>query len=489
VARLRAFAGLAALVGLTAWLSYVMRDNRIDDAFVTYRHAQQLAAGRGFVFNTGERVLATTAPLHALLLGAAGLFTSAIPAAALVVGFASAVALGLVAYHLLARHGKPLAGAVAAALITTCPTTYSFAPLETILAAALCWGTLLAAAVRNTPLFCALGVLAIVCRADAAFAVVAALSGAVVRDRETRWALRAGAITLACCLPWYVFSWLYFASLTPNTAYAKSGWPGHAWVFGGFLWARGLSPLTASPLSSAVVLAAAAVGLWHVVRERSLRLLLAVPIWALLLVIAYTGLRIFWPHHWYYYPLQTCAAVYAGLGAEAVVQRLSKLELPTFERFGLGAGRLAPLSLAALLLVVIAGNARALHTRAEWIPYDLHAGGRDWLYRDVASWLRSNTEKTSRVASLEVGTLAYYSDRSMIDRMGLATPDAAREMKRTRSREVSVEWTLAHARPDYFVEMAPLGTPLHPPAGFHTVHVSESRNCGTQLAVFGRAYR
>ena len=41
-----------------------------DDAFITYRYAENWAAGRGLVFNPGEAVLGTTAPGWALLLGA-----------------------------------------------------------------------------------------------------------------------------------------------------------------------------------------------------------------------------------------------------------------------------------------------------------------------------------------------------------------------------------------------------------------------------------
>ncbi|MEO0079500.1 MAG: hypothetical protein ABIK44_02330, partial [candidate division WOR-3 bacterium] len=39
-----------------------------DDAFITFRYAKNLAAGHGFVFNVGERVLGTTAPLWGLVL-------------------------------------------------------------------------------------------------------------------------------------------------------------------------------------------------------------------------------------------------------------------------------------------------------------------------------------------------------------------------------------------------------------------------------------
>lgn len=49
-----------------------LRGTLIDDAYITYRCARNLAQGNGFVYNVGERVLATTTPGYAVLLAGAG---------------------------------------------------------------------------------------------------------------------------------------------------------------------------------------------------------------------------------------------------------------------------------------------------------------------------------------------------------------------------------------------------------------------------------
>src|SRR5918912_119366 len=41
----------------------------IDDAYITFRYARNLATGLGLVYNPGEWVLGTTAPGWAMLLG------------------------------------------------------------------------------------------------------------------------------------------------------------------------------------------------------------------------------------------------------------------------------------------------------------------------------------------------------------------------------------------------------------------------------------
>jgi hypothetical protein len=68
--------GLAALVLLIAWS---LRGFVTDDPYTTYRYARNLALGRGLVYNTGERVLSTTAPFYAVLLATGASLGADIP--------------------------------------------------------------------------------------------------------------------------------------------------------------------------------------------------------------------------------------------------------------------------------------------------------------------------------------------------------------------------------------------------------------------------
>ncbi|MGH2523272.1 MAG: hypothetical protein ACRDH2_12275, partial [Anaerolineales bacterium] len=61
-----AFAGLLFLL----WLRFHQPPNTVDDAYITFRYARNIANGVGFVYNAGERVLGTTTPAYALLLAA-----------------------------------------------------------------------------------------------------------------------------------------------------------------------------------------------------------------------------------------------------------------------------------------------------------------------------------------------------------------------------------------------------------------------------------
>jgi hypothetical protein len=61
--------GGLCLVGLAAWIGFrIYTGLVIEDAWITYRYAKNIALGNGFVYNIGERVLGTTSPLFALIL-------------------------------------------------------------------------------------------------------------------------------------------------------------------------------------------------------------------------------------------------------------------------------------------------------------------------------------------------------------------------------------------------------------------------------------
>src|SRR5688500_14582447 len=50
-------------------LAWILHTNYIEeDAFITFRFAEQLAAGHGFVYNVGEPIYGTTTPLFTILL-------------------------------------------------------------------------------------------------------------------------------------------------------------------------------------------------------------------------------------------------------------------------------------------------------------------------------------------------------------------------------------------------------------------------------------
>jgi hypothetical protein len=145
-----ALAGL--LVAAAAVLGIALHPLALDDAFITYRYAYNLATGQGFVYNAGQAVLSTTAPLWALILAAGAILwpgpaTAAgqsIPALANALS-AAALGIGAVLTYLLGRReGTPWTGALAALFFVLYPLLWLSLGLETAFFLALALGALLA---------------------------------------------------------------------------------------------------------------------------------------------------------------------------------------------------------------------------------------------------------------------------------------------------------------------------------------------------------
>ena len=95
-------AAVVAVVAVVAFgalvaLAFLRRDElQCDDAFITFRYAENLAAGRGLVFNVGERVEGYSNLLHTLMLAALSLVGIGPVLGANLIGAAAGLALLLV---------------------------------------------------------------------------------------------------------------------------------------------------------------------------------------------------------------------------------------------------------------------------------------------------------------------------------------------------------------------------------------------------------
>ncbi len=189
-----------------------------------------------------------------------------------------------------------------------------------------------------------------------------------------------------------------------------------------------------------LVVCFAAVGLVQLWRARSP--LLLIPAWALLHTLGYTLLRIAYPFAWYYAPVIACVLILAGLGSAALI---------TLAGQWWTARRYAPaLVLGAITGLCVVGIALFSY-RATWdfvttFEDAYYAGARDQVYRQVGRWLAEHSEPQAAVALTEVGTIGYFSDRRIIDLMGLVTYDL-----RDLPKQGNFAETIDSLRPGYVI--------------------------------------
>ena len=213
---------LAGAVALRlAWRAYT--HYIYEDAFITFRYAQNLAAGQGFVYNTHEQIYGTTTPLFALLLAVwLKIFPTHLILGANIFGLLSAVGALALTWVLCGRLGLTNSRRFVALTVLALSDKLwerDMGGMETPLVLCLMMATYYAT-VRRWPVWAgvAAGLLLWV-RIDTVvwLMVVLAIAGYSNRHLLTTLSATAGLVYA----PWLAFALLYFGSAIPHTLTAK----------------------------------------------------------------------------------------------------------------------------------------------------------------------------------------------------------------------------------------------------------------------------
>ena len=386
---------LIAFIVVVPRLAGLYTTHLFDDAFITFRYSENLARGRGLVYNLDERTLGTTAPLFALLLAGMRRFGLPVPIASVVVGLPSDVASGLLIYRLVRRELGVFPAALAVSVFAVDPhlIRVGVGGMESSLFLAL--SLLLIDLLRRHRAVAAfpLASASLYVRPEGVLLWLASLV-LLARGRERA---RSRALSLALgavitLLPLLLMQ-LYYGSPAPQSVLSK----GHK--VGGSLW----DVVTVfffppgSPLQTLLtVLAVPGV----VVAWGWSRFGRVLAVWLGIYVLAYLAAR---PHMWTWYamPVYCGKAVFAGVALAHLLRRALP-EAPRLESRALGAA-------AALAVVVATGMA-------------LLAGAspvRRRVYQPLQAWCGTNLRGGETIAAGDVGALGYYCDAFIYDLAGL----------------------------------------------------------------------
>ncbi len=428
---------LILLVAVALAARIVPGARTIDDAFITFRYARNLASGQGPVFNPGQRVLGTTTPLYMGLQTLAsapfGADRAPFPEIAL---WINAVADAVTCVLLLSigmALGFPAAGwgAAFAWAISPMGVTFAIGGLETsvyilFLVAVLYFR--LKDRLLWTGVFSGLALLT---RPDALlFLVLIWIDLFLPALFRTGWrdALRRAVVPViplfALCAPWILFAVWYYGSPLPHSMFAKVlayhldrdaglirllqhyGSP----FFEHLTFGTGILALTI-PL----YLFLSALGILAVRKQPGAWTGLVFP-WLYLLVFSLANPLIF---RWYlatplpFYFL----SLFLGLGA---LLRMTAAKAPV------GWLRRAVFAGVALLWLVLSlrewtltpdHGPSAPAPEMAWIRLEL-------LYRKVADDLKPHLQPGDRIAAGDVGVLGYYTGAAILDTVGLNSTQA-----------------------------------------------------------------
>jgi len=409
-----AITALAALLWLVpaAYAAWRLGEKSFDDFYITYRYAWNLAAGHGFVFNPGERVFATTAPGFGLLLALLTWSTGiSIPWLGTL---ATAVALPGIALLALADSGERWPEALAAgSLLVTCHYVWVQHGSEVPFTLAL----LLAAAALagRAPVLAGLVAgLAVWCRPDAL--VGAGLLGLLLWRERRRLPWRYGAALATVVGAGLAAARLWFGRFLPVTLEAKRAQAmvqGSSWKGGAAFWPEALDQINRLYADDRALLLAlvGALGL-AVLWLRGGRVLRLLAANGAALAVAYPLLGV--PAYtWYMVPVVAAEIYGACFLAGEIGRRLGAMLRAGALRTAVAAAA-AGLVLTAVFLPIAVRTVREA-SRPRAFP-------RFTLYAQTGRWLRDHSAPGDEVSYVEVGTVAYYSDRPVEDLVGLVSP-------------------------------------------------------------------
>jgi arabinofuranosyltransferase len=407
--------GLAALAAVVALSGLVWPSWLSDDAFISFRYAQNLVQGHGLVYNVGERVEGYTNFLWTVLAAGVIALGGDVALWSHLAGIALGIAVVLLTYALAARLVGGAWGLLAALIVATSQSLLLYSARGSGLETGLFTLLVLAASERYLAAHRRPGAL-IVAGLLVGLSALTRPEGLMVfgltaahlaftnwRRREATPLLLYSLSFLAIFLPYFLWRVTYYGDLLPNTFYAKTG-GGASQVLRGLGYAGGFALTLGGPLLL-VVLAPwlrdprAALASW-----RGFLLPLALAYTAYIVAVGgdhFRGQRFF-------VPILPLVAILMADGVATIYAAIRRSRrLPGFI--------LHPAACILLMLLAVAALARTA-------PIDATMRGLDesvWIWREIGWWMADHTPPDASLAAAGAGAPAFYGQRETIDLYGL----------------------------------------------------------------------
>lgn len=409
-----------ALVGLTLLCFAIgqllrFQNWNFDDGMIVYRVVHNILDGWGWTYNVGEIRNVSTSALNTILITGIAKFTGDIPLAAHLLGAAALFFSGILTFLLLQRSiGSAPAAIGSAIVIMALGANYTWGIESNLFICSLLYCCYLRSRERNCWL--ALG-LAILIRPDAALLAVLVwlldLTFNFVGYRKTPWTLVYGPVLMALVIaPWAWFSLQQFGEIFPATLASKI-WQGQSGFWGqGHVYLKALAKhILYGERLPLPIYVLGGVGSLMLLRSRSSLALLIV--FVALQQLFYIFINV--PgYHWYFAAFDA-AMLIAGV---YLCGKLWRHLMSSYLSQTPGS-RLETVFHTATL-IILCGLAVFDLTRA---VNEQNQDPRDQAYRSAAKLLSDAKLPDGKLAALEVGTLGFHNNRSIVDLVGLTSPN------------------------------------------------------------------
>jgi hypothetical protein len=372
------------------------RSTFIDDAFIQFKYADTLVRHGNWGFFGGQTTNTATSPLNVLALSFFTLFTGSVVSSAIWLTTALLFCLFIVLQHLSRKlFGDAYFGSFLFIALVANPLLLSCLGMETIFYVVLFVTSLSLFFFQRWYLLAVSLALLSLARPDGFLLFLILFILISLRPLSTKTKLLFALLYVITLLPWHLFSWIHLGSFLPDTLIIKTNQ--QAW-YGDVSFGSGLARLYFRKFPREIVFSLLLLPFGFLAFRSENRsahqLLFIVLTYTAIHYIAYSALKVP-PYHWYYASLAFGCAFSGSVGIACYFvnhRRIRWLFLL--------------LPLIGLLCLRFPLREALIHTN--WATHDQ--------YKDAGEWLRRNTGVSDTfIMAGEIGTLAYYSDRYLLN--------------------------------------------------------------------------
>ena len=413
----------------------IIPDRLLDDGYITLRYAGNLTEGRGFVYNQGQPVWGTTTPLFTLLLylSASVFGVSALEHSALVIDIVASVIFWLCLWRIFEEQRVPRLASIPVFFVVMFSPAFfsnSLSGMETPVVLLLMALSLYAYTKDKALLLGVLFALLLMARIDTLIWIGILGGGFILRHYRTNpRSILVGVLTfVVLSLPWQIYAYVTFHSLIPQSLVGKAVSHGAFesvgrdyfvkyyqiyYPFGrlrSFDRAGVWAGIAAIWTGIAITLSLMLWGFWTVWRMTPLLRPLAVFFFcfsgAFYLAKAPEFAWYFPPAQWVAYFL-LCMGLYGAWNTGLASARSHAV-------------RLLPWGALVAFLTLQSGVGLRDFWRDRAQPN---------LFVALSQYITANSDKDSTIFVEHIGTVGFRSGRTIIDNMGLVSPEIA-DLKR-----------------------------------------------------------
>ena len=192
-----------------------------EDAYITFRYAENFANGFGLVYNIGERVYGTTTPIFAIMLGTFKLIGVPCVVSSLFINLLAEGMTSLIIYKILKDNSNRVIAAIISLIYVFSPSNISWSILgmETAFFTSVIALSFFSFYKKKYFLALFLGFLSAIIRIDGLSVTLVILISSLIEKKLS--VFKMFLIPLTLFIGWLTLLYIYFGNFLPNAMIAK----------------------------------------------------------------------------------------------------------------------------------------------------------------------------------------------------------------------------------------------------------------------------